>query len=195
MSGEETNQAGQTPVDSHSHGERPGEVRPKTPSPTDIQERETIARIIDEEAYTFRPWNENWRLAMANRQQDALAKADTILALRSNPQPGSEGKPVAWRWRYDYPGKVRWTVCQRPVHPRPAAMGSVAIFAEPLFTASPTPPTAQPGEVERLREALKVARIALDMHADDPENPYPHSDGRALAEIEAALTPSESQEA
>lgn len=50
-------------------------------------------------------------------------------------------------------------------------------------------------EVERLREALKVARIALDMHADDPENPYPHSDGRALAEIEAALTPSESQEA
>lgn len=48
--------------------------------------REAIARIIDPEAWTFQPWNENWRLVMQDRQAKALAKADAILA--GDPSPG-----------------------------------------------------------------------------------------------------------
>lgn len=93
MSGAETTPADQTPVDSHAEGGETGAVCPKTPSPTDIQERETIARIID-------PALMNWtadglkavppdvRNVVIDNRNRLYAKADAILALRSNPQPG-----------------------------------------------------------------------------------------------------------
>lgn len=43
-------------------------------------DREAMARIIDPEAWTFRPWNENWTLVMIERREKSLAKADAIIA-------------------------------------------------------------------------------------------------------------------
>lgn len=76
----------------------------------------------------------------------------------STPSPDTEGvgheQPVAWRWRYVYPGlPVHWTVRQTPIEPRPATEGLVAIEAEPLFLR-----TAQnTGRDEVLEEAAITA--------------------------------------
>lgn len=53
-----------------------------------------------------------------------------------------ELKPVAWRYRYDAPGrKVHWTLTQRPMASQPARPGWCAVIAEPLYLH---PPAAAP---------------------------------------------------
>ena len=164
----------------------------QTPSP-DIQQRETIARIIDPDAWgewSGAPGYESAAVKSQKRRQEAaLAKADAaILALRSNPQPGSEGEPVAWTLvecrgdklvRAYLPcinGLSAWFSIATIYRPDEGANGysegaTQALFdrAVALFAASPTPPTAQPGEVERLREAddpAFVAALAREIHRD-----------------------------
>ncbi len=90
---------------------------------------------------------------------------DQVLALRSNPQPGSEG----------------WRLVPVELTPdmRMSAILSGAVENESgvssffpgkawsaMLAASPTPPTAQPGEVERLRAyAASCERTTQDMIA------------------------------
>lgn len=50
--------------------------------------REAVARIVDPEAWEYKPWNDNWREVMNKRQTRALAKADRILALLRPAAPG-----------------------------------------------------------------------------------------------------------
>lgn len=200
MSGVETTPADQTPVDSHAEGGETGAVCPKTPSPTDIQERETIARIIDPgkwrvldtELERVRRHHPNGGYDPDNFKDHAsLAKADAILALRSNPQPGSEG----WKLVPVQPTEAMlhagWLATGESYAMQMRTERLLAGHYRAMLAASPTPPTPQPGEVERLRSALTeaVEFASQDFHCLTPA-------GEAmLARWEAALTPSESQEA
>lgn len=178
MSGVDANQAGQTPVDSHSQGDRPGEVRPKTSSP-DIQQRETIARLLCRQHYANRGYSRPGILKIVESDWQAFEgdAEEVILALRSNPQPGSE-------WLELYGQHLTW--CGAVIGPpgTPCDCGF-----EIALAAAQTPPTAQPGEVERLRAALVDAQDTLEMLAADDSNPYPMTTDISLSIIDAALTP------
>lgn len=172
-----------------------------TPSPTDIQERETIARIIDPKAFKAlddatnhwpedQPNSKYWsdlKFLGQSGVTTALAKADAIiLALRSNPQPGSEGlrlfaKDVLRDCLWDGSeldgadiqelalkhGLIELTGFDpdkhSDVHGICLEAGDDYYVETALLAASPTPPTAQPGDVERLREGwLPLALCPTD---------------------------------
>lgn len=134
---------------------------------TDIQERETIARIID-------PALMNWtadglkavppdvRNVVIDNRNRLYAKADAILALRSNPQPGSEGR-CSDALKPGCAGD-----CERDdgfLCPDDECRIEQGLVAPPA--ASPTPPTAQPGEVERLRWFSSQPSLELQFGYED----------------------------
>ena len=61
--------------------------------------REGIARVIDDEAWTFEPWNHTWRAVMKGRRDEALAKADSILSLIEAARRSKEGEGETSRYR------------------------------------------------------------------------------------------------
>ena len=147
-----------------------------TPSPTDIQERETIARIIDPKAFKAlddatnhwpedQPNSKYWsdlKFLGQSGVTTALAKADAIfLALRSNPQPGSEGvSSYDAGLLSDYGGgNVEWWQDYIRAELDRAHEFYAAQFGD--LASSPTP--AQPGEVERLRSELEGLKIAIGL--------------------------------
>lgn len=177
-----------------------------TPSPTDIQERETIARIIDPEAweeYLLEDGRVDQEVAsiFQDAYETSLAKADQVLALRSSPQPGSEG------WSDDAIERAAKAICdfywngtQPWPHKPESFLETYRGMARASLAASPTPPTAQPGEVERLRAALGEAAAALTVCVERMIDGMPSQNQivdaeYAAARARAALTPSESGEA
>lgn len=116
--------------------------------------REAVARIIDPKPFEAR----SCVVERSQRQKDALAKADTILAALDS-RAGDAGEPVAWQWerrgRYgptDGATIGKWERVLTPYAPDtwPEADRRNIV---PLYAATPAPAVdAVPaGEVDALR--------------------------------------------